>query len=477
MLHLAQLAAVLEQAVERWDIPGLAVGLVRGDEIVFQEAFGVQSTATGAPVIPDSVFCVASVSKCFVATAVMQMAERGELQLDAPVVNYLPYFRLDDDRCLVITARHLLSHTSGLPDISEFEYNELLAHPEYDDGAAERFVRGLGNLQLVAKPGERFSYSNIGYNVLGDLLAKICGKPFEAPMRERILLPSGMPNSTFLLANLPPERLAVPHLCSPEVSPSPIYPYHRADAPASFLHSTITDMCHWAMTTLGRGTYLGNSILSREIYDAMWAPVAEWGPPYPSIYEDMALGWTLGHFKGARTISHGGMGMGWSDFLLILPEQDSGLVMLCNGESFARDRIVPALADVLMGEAPRLEPVSAMVPVRRALSEGGLEAARACVEELRRAAAPAAPLAPRDLTNLGFQLFSAGRADLAVGVLELNIRAFPQHVDSFLMLAELHDRQGNAASALAALDALLETEPDNREAARMQMRIRSRPAV
>ncbi len=477
MLQLRQLQAVLEQTVMQWDLPGLAVGLVRGDEIVFQQALGVQSTATGTPITPDSVFCVASVSKCFVATAVMQMVERGELELDAPVVKHLPYLRLDDDRFRSITARQLLSHTSGLPDISEFESNELLAHPEYDEGAAERFVRGLVNLRLVGKPGENFSYSNIGYNILGDLLAKICRKPFEALMRERLLLPSGMPNSTFLLADVPPERLAVPHLCSPEVRPNPIYPYHRADAPASFLHSTIGDMCDWAITSLGRGSYPRERILSQDSYDTMWAPAAEWGPPYPSIYEDMALGWTLGHFKRARTISHGGMGMGWSDFLLVFPEQDGGLVVLCNGESFARDRIVRGLADALIGEAPQLEPASWAVPIRRALADGGRQAARACSEEIRRAPASAFHLEPRDLANLAFQLFSAGRADLAIGVLELNVAAFPAHTDSYMLLAELCSRQGNSASALDALEAVLRIEPDNPQAIQLKMRIGDRPTA
>ena len=254
MLYEKDLEVVLQEIMTRWDIPGLAVGIVEGDEIVYAKGFGVQSLETQAPVTLDSVFCVQSVSKCFVATAVMQLVERGKLDLDAPLVQYLPYFQMDDERYRQITIRQMLSHTSGMPDMDEIEYVELVAHPEYDDGAAERFVRGLSDRKLIANPGERFSYSNIAYNVLGDLLAKVSAKSFESAMQEHILIPSGMPNSTFLLADIPTNLLAWPHLRSPEMRVNPIYPYHRADAPASFLHTTVVDMCHWGITSLKRGS-------------------------------------------------------------------------------------------------------------------------------------------------------------------------------------------------------------------------------
>ena len=125
--------------MHRWDIPGLAVGIVEGKEIVYAKGFGVQSLDTQVPVSTDSVFCVQSVSKCFVATAVMQLVERGAINLDAPLVESLPYFRMDDERYPQITIRQALSHTSGMPDIEETDYVEWMNHPEVDDGAAERY--------------------------------------------------------------------------------------------------------------------------------------------------------------------------------------------------------------------------------------------------------------------------------------------------------------------------------------------------
>lgn len=467
MRYDKELDAVLQEIVARWGIPGLAVGVVEGAEVVHAKGFGVQSLETQTPVTLNSAFGTASVSKCFVATAVVQLAERGHIDLDAPLVQYSPYFQMADERYRQITIRQMLSHTSGMPDIYESEYDDMVAHPECDEGTAERFVRGLSNNKLIANPGERFSYSNIAYNALEDLIAKISGKPFEATMREQILIPSGMPNSDFLLADLLPDLLAVPHLRTPEMSVNPLHhPYHRADAPSSFLYATILDMCHWGITCLHRGTYLGQSILSPASYDMMWTPIAEWGGSRPAVYEDMGLGWTLGHFKGANIVSHGGMGFGWSAFFLILPEHNRAAV-LCNEESFARNRIVRAVADTLVDQVPQANTVSWMVPISRALKEGGIQAAYARYEEIKASGDEEYYIDEDDLLNLVIQLTSAKKLDLAIDVLGLNIHVYPEYVASYLRLARIYLQKGENTLAKASLLKTLAIEPDNAAAAEL----------
>ncbi|HWQ45467.1 MAG TPA: serine hydrolase domain-containing protein, partial [Longilinea sp.] len=298
MRYEEDLNAVLMGITAGWDIPGMAVGIVEGDEITYTFCTGVQNLNTGIAVTPRSIFCTASVSKCFVATTVMQLVHAGKIDLDEPIVRYLPYFQMTDERYQHITTRQLLSHTSGMPDFDENEYDDLVSHPQWDEGAAERFVRGLNGLTLLANPGEEMHYSNIGYDILGDVIAKVSGKPFEEVIKAMTLAPAGMPGSTFLLSEVEQALLAVPHLRSPEMKVNPIYPYHRADAPASFLHASLEEMCHWAVTTLNRGEYNGTRLLPADMYDQMWTSVADRGYGRPGIYEDMGLGWTLGHFKG-----------------------------------------------------------------------------------------------------------------------------------------------------------------------------------
>jgi CubicO group peptidase (beta-lactamase class C family) len=448
---------------------------------------------TQTPVTVDSIFCTASVSKCFVATAIMQLAERGQINLDAPLVQYLPYFQMDDERHRQILIRQILSHTSGMPDMADDEYDEFLSHPEWDDGAAERYTRSLVDKKLIANPGERFSYSNIAYNVLGDVIAKVSGKSFgslgisvivlpavallgggsataartggasrrfpesqsfEAYMQEQILLPAGMPNSTFLLADVPSDRLAVPHLRSPEMKVNPVYPYHRADAPASFLHATVLDMCRWGVTNLQR------SLLPPASYDLMWTPVAEWGYPRPSMYEEIGLGWTLGHYKDVRTVSHGGMGFGWTDFLLILPEKGYAAVVLSNEESFARTRTIRAVADAILGKVPQANAVSWMVPISQSLAKGGIQSAYARYAILKAGGTDEFYFDEDDLLNLSLQLVSAGNLEQAIEVLGLNILAFPECVESYLEQAKLYFKKGETAPVRELLLKVLSINPD-----------------
>lgn len=460
MLYKNDLDGVLQEIMLRWDVPGMAIGIVKGDEVAYAKTFGVQSLETQTPVTLDTIFCVQSISKTFVATAVMQLAERGKLDLDAPIVQYLPYFRLDDERYRQITIRQALSHTSGMPDM-ETEYVDLVKHPEYDDLAAERYVRGLSNRKLIASPGERFSYSNIAYNVLGNMLAKVSGYTFEEVMREHVLTPSGMPNSTFMLADIPTNLLAVPHLRSPDIKVNPIYPYHRADSPASFLHTTVIDMCHWGSTALNRGSYLHQSILSPASYDLMWTAVAKRGSS-PSMSEEMGLGWNLGHYKDVKTVSHGGGGFGWNAFLLILPERNYAAVILSNEESNAHIRATRAVADVLLDEKPQANSVSWMIPISHALAEGGIEAAYARYAEIKaRTDDNEFFIQEYELINLSFQLFTANKIDLAIEVLGLNIYAYPEYIESYLEQARLYLYKGKIMQAKESLLKALSIEPNN----------------
>ncbi len=465
-----RLDVVLEEIVARWGIPGLAIGIVEGDEIIYTRSFGVQSLETRAPVTSESIFCLASIGKCLVASAVMQLVERGKIHLDTPLVHYLPYFKLNDERYPQITIRQLLSHTSGLPDIDEFEYAALVSSPEVDDGALERFVCGLSRMKLSHSPGECFMYSNLGYDVLGNLISKISGQTFEDYMGEHILIPSGMPDSTFLLSDVDWPRLAVPHVRTPGMIVNPIYPYHRADAPASFLHSTVVDMCHWAITCLKRGVVLGGRILTPASYEMMWTPAAKRG--YPPLREDMGLGWNLGHFEGVSTVSHGGGGFGWTCLLALLPEKDRAAIILCNEESTAIGRLTQAVIRTMLELEPQAGRLSWMVPVCQALQTGGIQAAYACFVELKSRGSDEFSFDDYDLICLTYQLFGVGKIDLAIEVLNLNIHVFPESLDSYIYLANLYLRKGQHSLAKTVLAKALTIDPNSTEAADLLRKVR-----
>jgi len=194
---------LVEAFVGSHDVAGLAVAVVRDEEVV-SRGFGVRDAGTGAPVTPETMFHLASVSKPFVATAIVSLATaRGArepvLDLDAPITEWVPEFTLADGREGEVTARRLLSHSSGLPDISDYGWHD----PQLGDDALSEFARSMSDWRLQADPDSAFSYSNAGFELLGLLLSRVTGKTFEHAVRDQVLAPLGMRNSTFLRGEVP----------------------------------------------------------------------------------------------------------------------------------------------------------------------------------------------------------------------------------------------------------------------------------
>jgi CubicO group peptidase (beta-lactamase class C family) len=462
-ISYAKLEQVLEKIRACWGIPGMAVGIVEGNKIAYAHGFGVQSLETSTPATDDSIFCLASISKCFVASAILQLVEQGFLDLDGSISQYLPYFRLNDDHYKQITLRQILSHSAGIPDMDENEYDDLVANPEYDEGAVERYVRGLSSRKMIAAPGERFAYSNIAYNVLGDLITKISGQTFESYMKENILNPSGMPESTFYYPEVPHDRIAMPHLRAPGMMVNPVYPYHRADAPSSFLHSTVREMCHWAITSLNRGVYEGKRILNPESYDLMWRAVVKRG--FPPWREEMGLGWSLGHFEGRQIVGHGGGGFGWTCLLCLLPQTNQAAIVLCNEESSAHDRAMVALARAILDEDPKVGTISWMIPIATALEIGGIKAAYDQLEKIKENSDYY--LNADDLNSLYFQLRFAKKYKMAEKVLELNLYVFPENLGLHLFAAKNFILRNRREKAEYVLQRALEIAPGNSSAMTM----------
>lgn len=146
-----QLQPMIEQAMKQQEVPGFAIAIVRDQKIVYAEGFGVRNIdKKNDKITPQSLFHMASITKPFVATSVMQLVEQGKVEVDSPVVKYLPYFRLKDERYKTITVRQMLGHISGMPDVQDYEWDK----PQYDDGALERYVRSIER-QVVDRRASR----------------------------------------------------------------------------------------------------------------------------------------------------------------------------------------------------------------------------------------------------------------------------------------------------------------------------------
>jgi CubicO group peptidase (beta-lactamase class C family) len=344
-----RLQPALERLIQDQRLPGLAIAVVEDNRVAYAAGFGLRNlTRTDDVVTTRSLFHMASITKPFVATALMQLAENGRLDFEAPVVRYLPYFRMADERYERITVRQMVTHTSGMPDVDDYEWDT----PQYDDGALERYVRSLRTLELEFAPGEQFKYSNMAFEVLGDVVAKISGETFDDYVQRRILAPLRMNDSTLLLRRADPALLAWGHELDENGRPLPsrIYPYNRMHTPSSNLHSNALDMARWAIANMNRGELDGARILSASSYDLMWKPAAELrGRPSPT-----GLSWFLGEYRGHRLVEHGGGDTGFRTGLAMLPERGVAVVWMTNSEWL---RHPAALTHAALDAALGLEPV------------------------------------------------------------------------------------------------------------------------
>jgi CubicO group peptidase (beta-lactamase class C family) len=319
-----RLERTIDRTLRDQKVPGFAIGVVRDGRLVYARGFG--SSGLGdppRPVAPETLFHMASITKPFVATAIMQLVERGKVNLDEPVTKYVPYFRLKDSRYKEITVRQMLTHTSGMPDVKNYDWDK----PEYDDGALERYVRGLDDKSLMWAPGKQFRYSNMAFEVLGDLVAKVSGKSFDDYVAEEILKPVAMTSSTLLYKKADAARLAVGYtLKQGSVVPVAHYPYNRAHSPSSNLHSDVKDMARWIQVNLNRGELDGRRILESSTYDVLWKPAA----PTPGRDWHIGISWFLAGEGDERIVMHSGGDDGFTTHLAFMPARKAGVVMMAN---------------------------------------------------------------------------------------------------------------------------------------------------
>ena len=314
--------------------PGLAVGIVQDGEPIYAQSFGLATAGSDKPVTAQSLFQIMDMTHVFTAAAAMQLVEQGKLDLDAPVVEYLPYFQLDDERYKQITMRHLLTESAGLP---EMEYWNPAADwqgktPQTDDGALERYVRNLGDVQLWQEPGQSPGFCNMTYDIAGDVIAKVSGEVFEEYMAHHVLQPLGMSQSTFYPQQANPELLVTPHMLDGvKAVPSELVTYSRERAPSVGLFSSLGNLLRWTQANLNRGELDGQRILQAATYDLLWAPFQVYSALYRSSdFDSKAIGWILGSLGSHPMYQYLGMDMGFNGAFCLVPERRSGAVVLSN---------------------------------------------------------------------------------------------------------------------------------------------------
>lgn len=298
------LSAKVDEAVtaqmREQKIPGVSLGVMRDGKIIKATGYGFANVELNVPVTPQSIFQTGSVGKQFTATAVMMLVEEGKVGVDDKITKYFPEAPADWKD---VTVRHLLTHTSGIPDYggdADLQYKDLLNLRQ--DYTEEELVRKFAALPLSFKPGEKWSYSNTGYVLLGVLIRRGTGKFWGDFVQERIFRPLGMTSTRVISEqDIIPNRssgylLVQEHLKNQEW----VAPLLNTTADGA-LYTNVPDMAKWD------AALYAEKLLTMASFDRMWTPVTlNSGKTY-----DYGFGWHVSEVNGHRLISHQGHWQGF----------------------------------------------------------------------------------------------------------------------------------------------------------------------
>jgi CubicO group peptidase (beta-lactamase class C family) len=343
--------AFVEKAIADWEIPGLAVSIVRGGETAYAKGFGKRDLAKDLPVTTKTVFAIGSSTKAFTTFVMGTLVDEGKLEWDKPVHLYLPEFRLYDVSASErITPRDLVTHRSGLPRHDALWYNTTLSRAE--------MVARLPYLQNNADLRERFQYNNMMFLSAGYLIERLTGKSWEDCVRERILLPLGMTSTNFSVEDS-------------QKAADFSKPYDKRDdklqeipfrnitnvGPAGSINSNVEDMSRWISLHLGGKTPDGKTLIGKETLAGLHAPqmVTSGASERPDIVPvGYAIGWFVDVYRGHLRVQHGGAIDGFGALVVLFPNDDLGMVVLQNyGYNGFPEMLVRHAADRILG----LEPV------------------------------------------------------------------------------------------------------------------------
>lgn len=207
----------IQTEMKKTGVPGLAVAVIKDDRVVLAQGFGVASVETNAPIVPDTLFQIGSVTKSFTAAAILALAAKGTLRLDQPVGAYIKGLHPEIAR---LTLHQLLSHTSGLQD-------EPAEYGTQEESALGAYPRTWTASHLFLAPGQSFSYSNAGYSLAGLAAQEAVGKPFADVMRDQIFAPLGLRRATFRPTEAMTYPLAIGHKVSQDSAATVVRPSAR----------------------------------------------------------------------------------------------------------------------------------------------------------------------------------------------------------------------------------------------------------
>lgn len=336
----AKIDSIVAFKMNQYNIPGLSIAVVVSDSVVYTQGYGVSDIASLKPVTEHSFFHTGSVSKVFTALAIMHLVKEGKLNIEDKLTSVTPKLKFQDPRASSITIKTVLNHTSGIPDVTGYNWSN-------NHQAANSLEMYLldNNLTLEFEPSTKYLYSNLGYDILGYVVQQVSGKTFEDYVKSNILLPSGMRGSDFRYFLIADTLKTSPHSkqwITGAVYTRSIYPYTREHAPSSTLNSSASELSTW-MIHFMRG-------LQMQSDSSLWRTMIK---PSTKLNDYIGLGFQLYSIGNKKAIGHFGGDKGYRSYLLLLPDEKIGLVVMANcdyNEDFRQEILHPILRIMLQEE-------------------------------------------------------------------------------------------------------------------------------
>ena len=355
------LDAYVTQVMRAFEVPGVALAIVKDGAVVVAKGYGVRTLGEDAPVDAHTRFGIASNTKAFTATALALLVEEGKLQWDAPVITYLPWFQMWDPWVTrEITVRDLLVHRSGL-GLGE---GDLLGWPP-STRSREEIVRRIRYLKPATSFRSAYAYDNVLYHAAALVIEAVSGQTWEEFVSSRIVAKVGMSETRVSRASTrEPGNVAAPHARVDGVV-RPVQPFDATNTNASGgVNTTATDIAKWLIVQLDSGRLAdGSRLFTPRTTRELWGPVTPMpiGRPAPGLeplatdYRGYALAFIVQEYRGHKLVTHTGSLPGYVSRVAMLPDQRLGVAVLTNQEAGAAfDAIAWRILDYYL-QAPRTD--------------------------------------------------------------------------------------------------------------------------
>ncbi len=346
---LNQFDAYTRESIEREQLPGVAVVVVKDGQVIFTQCYGVKSVDTQELINPHTVFRLASLSKGFAAVLASIIVKDGQIDWNDPVRKYVPDLRLYKNQYSdLLTIRHVLSHTTGLPRQA---FSNLIEAGHSYLSARQR----LAEVKPTHKPGTWYNYQNVAYSLIGEVVECATGRRFEQLLYSRIFLPLQMTNASAGYANfmLDTTNIARPHRLEKErYRPIPVSPNYYEVMPAAGVNASISDMGQWLLLLLGHYPKVITKDELKTLYQKQIdVPMTENNHrAFPEATESWyGLGWRGVISHGRHVVFHGGYVNGFRSEIAFIPSEDIGIAILSNAPSWYINSAVPIFFSMYWG--------------------------------------------------------------------------------------------------------------------------------